>query len=318
MKYPACDCWLASAASWHEISGLAGDVAASGLADPSRLRKSSFRPTGRIMSRKHFASMICSFPVIAAFALFGADSGGISGKISAADGTPVDAALTLHDLTTPRVVGAKPFDRQFSSRRDGTFALANVPAAQYEICVDAPQLSVLDPCRWGGSTKFTVTAAGTTTVNLTVQRGYQLKVRVNDTNGLLASAAAGPAAGASASAAASPSLQMAVKTIQGTYENLRLQSADATGRNNYLVVPYNMPLVLVATGSSVALSDSNNVRYTNDSVQLPILASSGSTPPTVTFNVTTPNGTTPVGTTPVGTTPIGTTPIGTTPIGTTP
>ena len=267
-------------------------------------------------STKRFRCMICSFPAVAAFALFGADSGGISGKISAVDGTPVDAALTLHDLTTARVVGAKPFDRQFSSRRDGTFTFANVPVAQYEICVDAPQLSVLDPCRWGGSTKFTVTATGTTTVNLTVQRGYQLKVRVNDTNGLLSSgptAVSTSPAGLTASPTATPSLQMVVKTIQGTYENLRLQNADATGRNNYLVVPYNLPLVLVATGSNVALGDSNNVRYTNDSVQLPILASSGSTPPTVTFNVTTPNGTTPIGTTPVGTTPIGTTPIGTTP-----
>jgi hypothetical protein len=235
-------------------------------------------------TKRHIASLMCSFPATAAFALFGAvllgaEPGGISGKVSAVDGTLVDAALSLHDLTTARVIGAKPFDHQFSSRRDGTFKLSSVPAGQYEICVDAPHLNVLDPCKWGGSQKFTITAAATTTVNLTVKRGYLMKLRVNDGNGLLSTAPAGPAG---------PSLQLVVQTIQGTFENLRLQGVDATGRNHYLVIPYNMPLVLVATGTDIALRDSNNVRYKNDSVQLPIVAMSGSTLPTVTFNITKP------------------------------
>jgi hypothetical protein len=227
------------------------------------------------------ARKICAPAILSFVALSGADAGSISGRITAADGTAIDAALTLHDLSTARVAGKLVFDHQFSSKKDGTFALSGVPAATYEICVDAPHLQVLDPCRWGGSTKkVTVPAGGAVTgFDLTLQRGYLLKVRVNDPAQAVPTAAGG---------IAGPTLQMAVQTLQGRYENLRLQGIDATGRTHYLVIPFNTPLLLAASSSGLALSDTNNQRYTKDSTLVPIVVPAGGSIPVVTFNVAKP------------------------------
>jgi hypothetical protein len=221
---------------------------------------------------------------ISAFTLSGADAGSISGKITAADGTTVDAALTLHDLSTARVAGARPFDHQFASKRDGTFSLSGVPAATYEICVDAPHLQVLDPCQWEGSTKKATVAAGNTVsgFDLTVRRGYLLQVRVNDPGKALPAAVGGLAGSA---------LQIIVHTQTGQYKNLRLRGADATGRDHYLVIPYETPLLLTAStasSSGLVLSDSKHQRYANGSALIPILVLSGGSYPVVTFNVTKP------------------------------
>jgi hypothetical protein len=229
-----------------------------------------------------FLKFLGVFAVLSMLMPWAADAGSITGTITAADGTAVDAALTLHDLSTARVSGANPFDHQFASRRDGTFSLSAIPAATYEICVDAPHLQVLDPCRWGGSTKkATVTAGGTVTgFDLTVKRGYLLQVRVNDPSQVLPP----PVGGLGGSA-----LQMIVQTPEGQIENLRLQGSDAAGRTHYLVIPYESPLLLTVTaGAGFALSDSNGQRYTKDTAQIPILVLSGGSHSVVTFNVAKP------------------------------
>jgi hypothetical protein len=218
--------------------------------------------------------------ILLAIAFSGASAGSISGSIAAADGAPIDAALTLHDLTTARVAGAHSFDRQFASKRDGTFALSGIPAGRYEICVDAPHQLILDPCRWGTTERITVAAGSAVTgVNLTVRRGYLLRVRVRDPGQILPAAVGGIAGAA---------LQMTVQTREGRYENLRMQGIDATGRTHYLVIPYDRPLLLEASSTGLALSDANNQRYTNDSARIPVAVPSGGSIPVVTFIVAKP------------------------------
>ena len=203
----------------------------------------------------------------------------IAGTVTAADGTLIDAALTLHDLSTARVAGAQPFDHRFASGRDGTFSHSGIPAATYEICVDAPHQRVLDPCRWGDSTAKVTLAAGdaVTGFALIVRRGYLLQVRVNDPGQVLPA----PVGGIAGSA-----LQMTVQTPLGRYENLRLQGSDAAGRTHYLVIPYDRPFLLSASaGPGLALIDSYGQRYTNDSALIPILVAAGGSQPAVTFRV---------------------------------
>jgi hypothetical protein len=219
---------------------------------------------------------------LAIISAFTACAASIAGTVTAADGTPVDAALTLHDISTVRTVGAQVFDHQFASRRDGAFSLSGIPAATYEICVDAPHLQVLDPCRWGGSAAKIKLAAGSavTGFHLTVHRGFLLRVKVNDPGRVLPA----PVGGIAGSA-----LRMAVQTPLGRYENLRLQGVDATGRNHYLVIPYDSPLLLTAVvGTGLGLSNANGESYANGSAQIPILVLAGGSYPVVTFNVVKP------------------------------
>lgn len=217
---------------------------------------------------------------VSVFTLSGADGGAISGRITTPDGAGVDAALTLHDLETVRVVGNQAFDHQFSSKRNGDFALADVPPGKYEICVDAPHRAVLDPCRWGTSEKFSVKAGETTSkIDVTVERGYRLEVRIDDPKKLLPNAPGGIPGAA---------LLLAIQSAKGRYENLRLETDDAAGRTQFLVIPYDTPLTLVATGSGIALSDSNDKRYTGDSIRIPVLVASGSTLPVIKLKVKKP------------------------------
>ena len=245
-----------------------------------------FNPNNTVRITTKAASIVLQwmgvFGIFTVLTLSAAYGGTISGKITATDGAAIDAALTLHDLSTARVAGATPFDHQFASKRDGTFSLSGVPAGTYEICVDAPHRQILDPCRWGGSTKKATIAAGDDTVtgfDLTVERGYFLQVRVNDQGKVLPAAAGG---------IVGPALQMALRTPEGRYENLRLQGSDEGGRSHYLIVPYDSPLLLTASSSSFALSDSNHQRYPKDSMKIPIFVPKGGNHPVVTFNVAKP------------------------------
>jgi hypothetical protein len=74
------------------------------------------------------------------------NSASIKGVVSLLGGRGIRASLSIHDLSTPRTTGHKPYDHQFASKADGTFSLTGVPAGKYRICVEAPQENVLDPC----------------------------------------------------------------------------------------------------------------------------------------------------------------------------
>ena len=53
----------------------------------------------------------------------------ISGTVTTTAGKPIRAAVTVHDVSTARVQGQAPFDRQYASKSDGTFLFLNVPRA---------------------------------------------------------------------------------------------------------------------------------------------------------------------------------------------
>jgi hypothetical protein len=88
----------------------------------------------------------CGLLLLLTCALVGAERTSFSGQLSLATGRPIRASLSIHDLSTPRTTGHKPYDHQSASKADGTFSLTGVPAGKYRICVDAPQENVLDPC----------------------------------------------------------------------------------------------------------------------------------------------------------------------------
>ena len=96
---------------------------------------------------KYFSASTAGFLALPVACLcFAAATATISGTIKTTAGKPIRAALTIHDVSTARTQGHTPFDRQFASKTDGSFTISGVPAGKYQICVDAPQENVLDPC----------------------------------------------------------------------------------------------------------------------------------------------------------------------------
>jgi hypothetical protein len=211
-----------------------------------------------------------------------AGTGSISGAVHTVAGKPLPASVTLHDLSTPRVAGQTPFDRRFGSKSDGSFLLTGVPQGRYEICVEAPQEAVLDPCLWGQSGRppapiVTVTDGGSVSgLDVPVETGAVLRVRVNDRDGLLPRTRTG---------ADPKALSLAVITNAGRYLNLRMLSGDDSGQEHFLVVPFDESVTLHVQSSLHALSDENHAPYTGNSKEVPIRVSRGSVLAEVVVNV---------------------------------
>lgn len=208
----------------------------------------------------------------------GAGTGSLEGIVRTSTGQPVRAAVTLHDLSTPRVAGQTPFDRQFASKSDGSFLIAGIPPGQYEICIAAPQQAVLDPCTWSPATQsVTVTDGGSiTSLAVTVQTGTVLHVRVNDPEGLLSR---------TGQAANEGAISLGLIARRNRYLNLRMLSSDATGQDYFVVVPFEESLTLAVRSSTHALSDENFVPYLANSKRIPVRIAQGTIPAPVVVNV---------------------------------
>jgi len=205
----------------------------------------------------------------------------VSGSLETTTGKPILASITLHDISTARTQGQIPFDRQFASKSDGTFTVTGVPAGQYQVCVDAPQENVLDPCLWSTTpTVVTVPATGNVTgLAIKVATGSTLRVHVNDPQALLPAPKGGIAGQA---------LSIRVITTNNHQVNFRLLGATALTRDHYLPVPFDQSMILVIEASGVSLSDSNNQKYTGNAVRMPVRVPGGGSVPTITVNVAKP------------------------------
>jgi hypothetical protein len=69
------------------------------------------------------------------------------------------------------------------------------------------------------------------------------------------------------------------------YVNFRLRAIDNAGRDHYLLVPFNEPMIVVAASSEFALSDASGTRLTNDAERIPVVVPPGKSYPPITLNV---------------------------------
>jgi hypothetical protein len=202
----------------------------------------------------------------------------ISGTVTTTAGKPIRAAVTVHDVSTARVQGQTPFDRQYASKSDGTFLFSNVPAGKYQICVEAPHENVLDPCLWSPTVNVVDISNGAPVSGLAIRvaTGYMLQVHVNDPAALLPAAVGGTAG---------PALSVMAITQTKQYHNFHLLGASATARDHYLLVPFDQTLTLAIASSSLKLSNAQNQRYSGDVLEVPVRIPSGGSLGPVVVNV---------------------------------
>jgi hypothetical protein len=144
--------------------------------------------------------------------------------------------------------------------------------------VEAPHENVLDPCLWSPTVNVVDISNGAPVSGLAIQvaTGYMLQVHVNDPAALLPAAVGGTAG---------PALTVMAITQTNQYHNFHLLDAGATGREHYLLVPFDQTLTLAIASSSLALSDAQNQRYSGDALQVPVRIPSGGSLPPVVVNV---------------------------------
>jgi hypothetical protein len=212
--------------------------------------------------------------------LLPAQTGQLTGTITAQDGTPVAGAFVV------AAGGAAPGNNQnVRSGSDGSFAFSSLPAGSYQICVQVPNGSLLDPCQWSAAPPSGTVTAGQTVSLGTIQvaTGQRLYVKLLDDKGAL---------GANEGRGKTPGAHVLIGVWSGgTFHPMRLRSKGAGTWSHDLVVPFNTPLMLTITSTAFALADANgNSVNAATGASLPIQVAAESTLAPIVFHVTGLNG----------------------------
>jgi hypothetical protein len=227
-----------------------------------------------VRSIHRFAALL----VVSSVAAHWSHAANLSGTITLPTNKPIRATLTLHDLSTPRTLGSRPFDRQFASKPDGTFSLTGIPAGKYRICVDAPNDNILDPGLWSNTQQSWTVDANTNLTGLTlkVEVGTRLTVNVDDPERKLPESKGG---------SKGSDLSMVVMTNRKRYHPLREAKSGPNGSDHFAIVPFNESLTLITESTTLALKDKNGNRVSGDSQKTPVRVEHGKAPEPVTVSV---------------------------------
>jgi hypothetical protein len=157
--------------------------------------------------------------------------------------------------------------------------LAKVDAllpGQYQACVIAGTLGVLDPCIWSGVAKFAVPPGQKTTFpGIRLQKGGVVHVRFLDPSGLLPKA----------DSIINPVLIVGVRSSSGGFKGMKAgESATPEGKAYLMSVPAGVPLKLWLFGRTLRLTDESGNPVHNLGANIPFSVGLGQTK-TFTFKV---------------------------------
>lgn len=180
-------------------------------------------------------------------------TGQISGIIRDSSGQVVPGALVLISRTFPitGVAGARSFSVSTDSR--GFYQIANLPPGSYKVCPSALGMQLLDPCLWSAKHPLSNLQGGqTATVNVSLQAGGYVHVRIDDANAKIA---------ASQKARNAPAVHLNVTGLHGTPIHLDEIAQDSQGRNYWVLVPQgtDVPLRLDPGDLDIQRSDGSKV-----------------------------------------------------------
>jgi hypothetical protein len=174
---------------------------------------------------------------------------------------PVLSTATAHVPSGPVAQG------QAVANASGEFLVAGLPSGDYVLCARVPSAPYLDPCVWQQPLQATVPAGGNTAQNVTLTKGVFLKVRVNDSMGLLPQVVDGPWT--------PRKLIVGVKYARGAYQGAQDVSVDAKGHDYQLVIPAGEPFTLWLFSRDVALIDTGGKAVDISASQIAFHAAAG-------------------------------------------
>jgi len=166
----------------------------------------------------------------------------ISGKVVDIANRPVAAAIVKisEEPTSPSVPSAM-HGGTTRTAADGTFSVDNLEAGTYLLCAQVLKGTLINPCQWTTTLPHATlaSAAAITSITLTMRPGYRLPIRVDDTQGLL-----------NAHEGKTPGAHLLIGVHGGYhFEPADTDSADSSGRNLSVLVPFDVPVgVTVQSG----------------------------------------------------------------------
>ncbi len=176
----------------------------------------------RIVFRLAISGFLCTFNVWGAFDLNG---------LVLVSNKPVQKAIVgVHRSSIDGPLAAT--ESHFAvTDAEGRFQVAGLNNGPFVICVTAAGQEILDPCEWTRPMPIYRLPSGT--VQVTVQKGATLRIRLDDPERLLPTATR-PRTGVA--------VEPGVRTPDKEFHRAALRSSDRTGHNFEIVVPAEVGL----------------------------------------------------------------------------
>jgi hypothetical protein len=193
------------------------------------------------------------------------DATGLQGTVLTEDGKPVAGAYVTA-VTPGGPEGPSLRKSAGLSNADGTFNVQGLPAGRtYTVCVQVPARDLLDPCRWSASAASARTEAGknVTGLQIKLQRGATLRVRIEDPSKYLALERSIPGA----------HLQVGVWTTNGLFYPAQVVSKQDQGREYAIAVPVATDLKLSVYSRAFELADDKGSALASAGASVAIRAS---------------------------------------------
>lgn len=217
-----------------------------------------------------------------------AQTGSIQGTVANGQGSPIKGAVvSYHRLATyvsaapqpfaagqqssagtPRLApGEIPIDRAVTTDALGGHKSGLLVAGTYTLCVDVPGQPYLDPCRWSTAPSASVSENRISTLNVVIQKGVYVRIRVNDPQRLLPSSEKHPLD--------FPHLTAGVFFGTGAFQAAQRSAVDSGGQDYSLAVPMRTPLTLWIFSRDVALSGDSGVTFSGTGAKVAFQADNG-------------------------------------------
>ena len=163
--------------------------------------------------------------------------------------------------------GEVPFDTSVLADANGNHAASGLPAGDYVVCAAAPSQPFLDPCRWSRSPVVHVQSGAISNLDVLLERGVFLNVRINDPQGLLPTSAK--------TLFDPPHLIVGVVFGNGAFLASSGVSTDGGGQNYQIAVPTGVPLYLWLFSRHVSLADAQGKAFPLAGAAISFNAASG-------------------------------------------
>lgn len=121
-------------------------------------------------------------------------SAALAVEVTAPGGGSPAGLVVVASLSIPDTAAGFSGQRAFASvtNATGQVSFTGLPFGLYSVCVEPQNQILVEPCRWSAPNTIHLSSQSTSgSLNLAVQKGIPVEIRVDDPQGLLSSAATG-------------------------------------------------------------------------------------------------------------------------------